>query len=146
MERGTQIMGTDIRPELSSKNKYWLDRHRYYELKHFCLQYPAWVKARAALSGLSTRPTDLALFNRTNQKKDPTARCAEARAFYTERITMVEQAAHDTDSGLSTYILRAVTEGLSYDILKVQLNIPCSKDTYYDRYRRFFWLLNKARE
>lgn len=139
-------MGTDIRPELSEKNKWWLDKHRYYELKHFCLQYPIWMKARAALSGLSARPADLALFSRTNEKKDPTARCAEARAFYTERMSMVEQAAHDADPDLATYILHAVTEGLSYDVLKVRLNIPCSKSTYYDRYRRFFWLLNKLRE
>lgn len=27
-------------PELSEKNPYWIERHRYYELKHFCLQYP----------------------------------------------------------------------------------------------------------
>ncbi len=139
-------MGTDIRPELSEKNKYWIPRHRYYELKHFCLQYPTWSKARAALSGLATRPADLVLFEHTNQKADPTARCAEARAYYTTRMTMVEQAAHAADPELANYILRAVTEGLSYDILKVRFNIPCSKDTYYDRYRRFFWLLSKTRE
>lgn len=28
-------MGTTIRPELSEKNPYWIERHRYYELKHF---------------------------------------------------------------------------------------------------------------
>lgn len=33
-------MSTTIRPELSEKNQYWLDKHRYYELKHFCLK--AW--------------------------------------------------------------------------------------------------------
>lgn len=33
-------MGTVIRPETSKKNKYWIPRHRYHELKHFCLQYP----------------------------------------------------------------------------------------------------------
>ena len=26
-------MGTTIRPELSEKNPYWIERHRYYELK-----------------------------------------------------------------------------------------------------------------
>jgi hypothetical protein len=30
-------MGTTIRPELSEKNPYWIERHRYYELKHFLL-------------------------------------------------------------------------------------------------------------
>lgn len=32
-------MATTIRPEVSKKSKYWIERHRYYELKHFCLQY-----------------------------------------------------------------------------------------------------------
>ena len=58
---------------------------------------------------------------------------------------MVEQAAMDADEYLWHYILRAVTEGLSYTYLKSRLDIPCSKDTYYDRYRRFFWLLSEAR-
>ena len=30
-------MSTTIRPELSEKNQYWIDKHRYYELKHLCI-------------------------------------------------------------------------------------------------------------
>lgn len=52
-------MATEIRPELSEKNPYWIGKHRYYELKHFCLQYPIWKKAYNALLGLSSRPNDL---------------------------------------------------------------------------------------
>lgn len=37
-------MATVIRPEISEKNKYWIGRHRYYELKHFCLQYSEWKR------------------------------------------------------------------------------------------------------
>ena len=48
-------MGTRIRPELSEKNKYWISKHRYYELKHFCLQYPLWRKAYAALEELTIK-------------------------------------------------------------------------------------------
>ena len=43
-------MATEIRPELSEKNPYWIGKHRYYELKHFCLQYPIWKKAYNAAS------------------------------------------------------------------------------------------------
>lgn len=57
-------MGTTIRPELSEKNPYWIERHRYYELKHFCLQYPIWKKAYAALDGLSRRPSDMEVFSK----------------------------------------------------------------------------------
>ena len=96
-------MGTTLRAELSEKNPYWIEKHRYYELKHFCLQYPIWKKAYTALDGTNTNPE------------------------------------------LAKYLLKGITEGWSYDILKARLNIPCCKDIYYDLYRRFFWLLDKER-
>lgn len=138
-------MGTVIRPELSEKNEYWVEKHRYYELKHFCLQYPIWKNAYVALDGLSKRASDLAAIQATNQISDPTAKCAEAKLYYYERMKMLEDVANDTDPFLSSYILKGVTEAVSYDHLKSRLDIPCGKDTYYKLYRRFFWLLNKAR-
>lgn len=137
-------MGTTVRSELSEKNKYWIERHRYYELKHFCLQYPIWKKAYLALDGLSARPADLALFT-TNAHGDPTEKCAMAKLFYSERMDLVTKTASEADHELAGYIVRGVTEGWAYDGLRAKFDIPCCKDTYYDRYRRFFWLLNKER-
>lgn len=139
-------MGTTIRPELSERNKYWIEKHRYYELKHFCLQYPIWKKAHLALDGLNSRPIDLAGFSKSSQISSPVEKCVEAREFYFDRMEIVEQTAIATDASLYSYILKGVTEGLSYDILKVRLEIPCCRDTYYELYRRFFWLLNRARD
>lgn len=137
-------MSTTIRPELSERNKYWIEKHRYYELKHFCLQYPLWRKAMAALDSLSKRPNNAAV-SKTNRVCSPVEKCAEARLFYTERMELLERIANETDETLSVYILKAVTEGISYDHLKIQMEVPCCKDTYYELYRQFFWLLNKAR-
>lgn len=139
-------MSTTIRPELSERNKYWIPKHRYYELKHFCLQYPTWKKAYLALDGLSRRPNDLMIFSKAQNISDPTARCAIAREFYQKRMALVEQSAIGADSDLASYILKGVTEGVPFDMLKARLEIPCSKDTYYDRYRRFFWLLSQERD
>lgn len=61
-------------------------------------------------------------------------------------MEVVEQAAIEADPYLASYILKAVTEGLSYNYLKARLEIPCSRDMNYDRYRRFFWLLDRARK
>ena len=72
-------------------------------------------------------------------------KCAEARIFYSDRMDLVKLVAEETDAVLGTYILQAVTNGISYDCLKARLDIPCCKDVYYDLYRRFFWLLNKER-
>ncbi|MEG1523887.1 MAG: hypothetical protein RR475_02550 [Clostridia bacterium] len=139
-------MGTITRPELSKKSRYWIDRHRYYELKHFCLQYPLWKKMYADLSGVMKSSSFEESKRGAACKTDPTEKCAEKIIFYRDRMDMVEKAAHDAGADLGKYILRGVTEGLSYDFLKSRLDIPCCKDVYYALYRRFFWLLSKSRK
>ena len=76
---------------------------------------------------------------------DIVARNAIDKTVYSNRIDTIEKAAYEADSELSYYILRGVTEELSFTYLKSRLGMPCSKDTYYDRYRRFFWILSKVR-
>lgn len=138
-------MATVIRPEISEKNKYWIDKHRHYELKHFCLQYPAWKKAYLAASEpIRISSTDHK--SSTNIPGDPTGNNATRKAYYMERIRLIEQIALEADKELHIYILKAVTEELSYTYLKSKLHIPCGRDLYYDRYRRFFWLLHNTRD
>lgn len=139
-------MSTTIRPEISEKNRYWIERHRYYELKHFCLQYPMWKRGYLSLDGLSKNLLDQAYHTDIGQHSDPTSKCAIDRSFYLERMEMVEKTAEDADGELSSYILKGVTEGVSYTYLKARLDIPCCRDTYYRLYRRFFWLLDKERQ
>lgn len=138
-------MSTVIRPEVSTKNRYWIDRHRYYELKHFCLQYSIWKKAYSGISSMNSSFYDFTRANGTNKINKPVENCAELSIFYSTRIEMLERIAKETDPVLSDYILKAVTNGISYDYLKTRLGIPCCKDTYYNLYRRFFWLLDKER-
>ena len=139
-------MATVIRPEVSEKNKYWIDKHRHYELKHFCLQYPEWKKACTEFSDDSIPLSMIERVPTGNLPGDPTAKRAMMKAYYSDKIALIEKAALETDAYLYSYILKAVTEGLSYSYLKTKLNIPCGRDMYYDRYRRFFWILNQLRK
>ncbi len=138
-------MGTTLRAELSEKNPYWIEKHRYYELKHFCLQYPIWKKMYSALDGSNVKAMNLAIRVATNDIDDPTFRYAMTKSYYSERINMIRKVAQLTNPDLAEYLLGGVTEGWSYDVLKARLDIPCCKDVYYDLYRRFFWLLDKER-
>lgn len=138
-------MATVIRPELSIKNKYHIDKHRHYELKHFCLQYPNWKRAYLALDEPYIQLSTFDKMPSGNLPGDPTGKRAVAKTQLYERIEMVERIAKEADDFLWQYILKAVTENLSFTYLKNVLEIPCGKDMYYDRYRKFFWLLNKAR-
>lgn len=138
-------MSTVIRPEISEKNKYYIDKHRYYELKHFCLQYNEWKKAYASCNESIIFASKFEKESTSNIPSDITAKYAIKRAYYAGRIKIVEKAAMEADEFLYPYILKAVSEGLSYTYLKGKLDIPCGRDMYYDRYRKFFWLLSEAR-
>ena len=139
-------MTTMIRAEISEKNKYYIDKHRHYELKHFCLQYPSWKKAYADFDDTSVSLSTIENVPTSNLPGDPTAKRAVMKAHYSERINLIERIAREADRYLYEYILKAVTENLSYTYLKSRLNIPCGKDMYYDRYRKFFWLLSASRK
>lgn len=137
-------MGTDIRPEITTKSNYWISKHRYYELKHFCLQYIEWKAAYAELDGMEGG--DMIRDSKSTNIGNPVERVMDRRLYLSDRINLIETAALEAGSELNTYVLKAVTEGLSYDILKARFNIPCCRNVYYDIYRRFFWLLDKARK
>ena len=139
-------MATLIKPEVSAKNKYWIPKHRYYELKHFCMQYLEWKRIYAAIDELSMTSAVCERLPSSNIPSDLTAKYAIRKAHYSDKINAVERAAMDADEDLYIYILKAVTEGLSYTYLKSRLDIPCGRDMYYDRYRRFFWLLSETRD
>lgn len=138
-------MATNIRAEISIKNRYWIDKHRHYELKHFCLQYPEWKRAYANFNDISMPLSMIERVSTSNIPGDPTAKRAVMKAYYLEKIKLIEEIAKEADQYLYEYIIKAVTENLSYTYLKSKLDIPCGKDMYYDRYRRFFWLLSEAR-
>lgn len=138
-------MTTVIRPIISDKKKYWVDKHKHYELKHFCLQYPTWKKLYFTLDDSNIPLSMIDRFPSNNLPSDPTAKRAMAKLYLAERIDLVERIAIEADPYLYRYILRAVTEGLSYTQLKAKYDIPCGKDMYYDRYRKFFWLLSMER-
>lgn len=129
-------MSTTITPELSRKNKYYISKHRYYELKHFCLQYPEWKYQMVTLGGV---------MRNANLIEDPTGETATRLADLKSKIALIRKMAMESDKDLASYIFKAVTEERTYENLKTFFDIPCSRDMYYDRYRRFFWLLDKER-
>lgn len=56
--------------------------------------------------------------------------CKQCNSIHRVLDSMVEKAANESDDKLGDYILKAVTEGISYDTL----------------YRKFFYILDKLRD
>lgn len=133
---------SNLKPELSNKSKYHISKHRYYELKHFCLQYPEWRRAAYSISSV-VRPKEGE--TRSNGLYgDKTAQAAELRELYLKKMKLVEQACIESDPDIYGALLKSVTEGYTYDELNARDRIPCSRDTWYDRYRKFFFILDKS--
>ena len=139
-------MATVIRAEISQKNKYWISKHRYYELKHFCLQYPEWKKVYSELCDENLPLSMIDTIPIGNFPSDPAIQRALLKGYYSERIKLIEKTALEADPCLYDYIIKGVTEERSYTYLNTVMEIPCGKDMYYDRYRKFFWLLSELRE
>lgn len=139
-------MARKIRPEISAKNRYWISKHRFYELKHFCLQYPEWREAYRSLDGFSHIDRSAVQVGKERCESDPTGTTVQARLYYRERMEMIEDVAKHAAKDLYLLLLYAVTEEVSYEYLRARKDVPCSKDTWYTIYRYFFWLLDKARK
>lgn len=132
-----------LKPELSEKSKWYLPKHRYYELRHFCLQYKDWQKQLSMLE--ATQTSELADRRMSTKRSNPTERIAMMRATLSENIRVVEDTVKLANPELAKWLLIGVTESRSFDNLKTILDIPCERDMYYNCYRKFFWLLSRNR-
>ena len=131
----------NVRP--ISEKKYNISKHRFRELYYFCLQYQEWLDELkyktddVSSVGITNMPTS----HNTNSNVE---RLALRRAQLEEKCKILEQTAIETDETLYQYIIKAVTnEGVSYNYLKMIMNIPCCKNVWYDRRRKFYYLLSQ---
>ena len=111
---------------------------------YWCLQYNEWkdeLKYKTdTVKAIETH--DMPMGGRG--MRSPTEELAMRRARLEENCRLIEQTAIETDPELYQYILKAVTnEDITYRYLSLIMEIPCSHNTYYDRRRKFYWLLNE---
>lgn len=139
-------MSTPFRPELSKKNPFYISKHRYYELRHMCLQYPEWKKAIKEIDGYD-ECIHVKAANRANGSvSDRVAKAVVRRELYFQKIRMVERVCKEADPTIARYLLKGITEGITYEFLKSRYDIPCSRDYYFNRYHQVFKLLDLKEE
>lgn len=134
-----------MRPELSDRNPLKLSKHRYYELQHWCLQYPEWKYRLQVLE-----PYAQIKLQKSSQKfkmaaSNPTETLALERAQLQTNMDLLKRTAHNASEELYAWLFRVVTGGYSFTQLKMQYDIPCERDMFYEKRRLFFWLLDKEK-
>ena len=111
-------------------NEYAISKHRFYELKHFCLQYPEWKKVYSDADGYSEEAG--------KNEGDTTSKDGMTRAELWKNIVLIRKACHDTGYNRWMTLLAYVTGDIN-------VPFPGEKELFFYYYRKFFWLLSQRR-
>lgn len=123
---------------------YGISRHRYEELKAFCLQYnEKKAKISYGLKGVvqDGQPHGSSTGN-------PTEAAAIRNTIYLKDCEMIEQAAIAASAEIYSYILKSVTNGLAYEYIEYDENlgrIPVGKTDFYAYRKKFYHFLDKIK-
>ena len=104
------------------------------ELVHFSLQYFEWETEYGTLDGISDAP-----------EFDPTSRVGIRRELLARKMNAVREACRRSDEVLSPWIFRHVTTGVTYPTFEAE-GCPFGRDMFYDRVRKYYYILDKIRE
>lgn len=109
----------------------YISKARYYELKWFCRQYHEWEKAK---SNLKIFPGG----NFREKVSDPTGETAVKLAELEGKMEVVDRCLWEVAPEIYVWLKECVVDGKSYN----KLDVPCSKEYFYIRYRAFFSRMN----
>ena len=138
-----------MKSEVSKRNQYYLPKHRYYELKHFCLQYKDWDKDIKLMNYLKSNACVLRIEFSNGSKYSRTESIAIKEKEVLDKMEMVDKTLKKVT--LREPYLEVLREGLlygsAYDKMEASRDVmPMSRNEYYILCRKFFWLLDKVRK
>lgn len=123
-----------------NEKKYNIDKHRFMELYYHCLQYPKWREELKYIDD-NVKSVTYGTMRSGGNNGSALERAAIKRRELEEKCELIEQTAMEADPEIYQYILTGVTqEYATYGYLK-HLGMPCGQTMYYNRRRKFYWLL-----
>lgn len=126
-----------------SRRKYEISKHRFYELYHYCLQYREWKDELKSTTD-TVKAVVISDMPHGSGTGDPTSSLAMRRAMLADRCKLIEDTAKEADPELWEYLLKGVTdENASYTYLRQIMGIPCGKNYYFEKRRKFYYLLSR---
>lgn len=130
---------TKIRKRDMKLSDYNISRAKYSELKYFCMQYGEKIQELSRSYGLHAVVSDG--MPRGNLPGSPTEQAAVRNAMLRKDVELVEQTAMEADPEIYRWLIKNVTEGIGYDYL----DVPKSRNRFYDSRKYFFYLLAQKR-
>ncbi len=138
-------MGNKKRLRDMTWEDYGISKYRYKELKAFCQQYDE--KKNKIQYGLPSVKQD-GMPKGSGPAGSPVEQQAIENTLYMRDIRMIEEAAVQTNPAIWKYILKSVTQDLSYEFVMYDAElgrISVGKTEFYGYRRLFYDYLNKLK-
>lgn len=130
--------------ELNLK-KLGISGSRYKELCGFCEQYPTW-KDELLYKTSTVKSPLISDMPKSAPSQNATENLAIRRAELSKKCELIEQSAIAASADLYPYILKSVCYRESLQYLHAIMEMPCSRATFYDVRRCFFYILDKNKK
>lgn len=127
---------------LSEKNEFYLPKEEFLTVLHFALQYPNWVQELRTEPDTSKAITYDEERVQTSGGYDACSETAMRRYMLEKKKKLVEDTAREVAPEIYDYLILGVAYGWTFWQLQAK-GMPCEKDTYYNRRRKFYHLLAK---
>jgi hypothetical protein len=122
--------------------KWWISENESRLAYSFAMMYNEWKATYDALDGWRTAPTNDTT-RPTNAVSSPTEQDAIKREELFRKMEIVDQTLIEADPYICQWLKISVTNpGVTYNALR-QRGMACCPDMYYDRRRKFYFLLSK---
>lgn len=128
----------------TKNSKYNISKQGLLTAVHYCLQYNEWLEEYGELASGSISGINYGGMPHGSGSGNPTETKAIRMEELSRKIALVEQTAIEAGGEIAEWILKGVTiEGATFNYLKMTKGMPCEKDMYYERRRKFYWLISK---
>lgn len=127
----------------SYSGKYKLSKFEYGYAKWFSLKYPEWLEEYNNLKDSVKGISYDGMPSGKGQVNNATLNLATKRAELRDKMLKVERAAYDAGGEIAEYIFKSVIyEDRTFEDMKA-LGLPCERTMFYERRRKYYYLLSK---
>ena len=127
---------------LSEKNRYHLPKEEFLTVLHFSQQYPNWEQELRTTPDTSKAITYDGEKVQTSGGYDACSETAMRRYEVERKKKLIEDTVREAAPEIYEYLLLGVAYGVPFWKLQ-EKGIPCEKTMYYERRKKFYYLLAK---
>lgn len=132
-----------MKNEISKKNPYWIPRHRYLELKKWCMQYHDWEEEYNACVYLTSK---IPRGEKSSNVSDPSSKMAIHMAELKKKMNLIADICKEVAPNYPITLLIALTRNRSYDDVVIYNPALPSRAEWYKTRRKFFYILSQKRD